>query len=210
MIKNQVSIESFKCFLEKRLKDNLPGMMAQEKMIPVFPDNTPEYFNYNQVLREAAVLICLFEDKERIKTILIERVPDSGPHYGKIAFPGGGKEDIDNDLIETALREAAEEVGIVVSKSAHLGNLTPVQIPISRYNVLPVICFTNEIGSLTICEDEVKNVFVVDLLDLLESEQVRDVNARNIIIPAPSFAFGNQIVWGATAMVLRELKEILP
>ncbi|MDD2385244.1 MAG: CoA pyrophosphatase [Bacteroidales bacterium] len=203
------NIKSLEELLIEKLSKKLPGMSAQKKMIPAFPDNEPEYFNYDQILRDAAVLICLFEDNNRIKTVLIERVEDSGPHSGQIAFPGGKKENTDNDLIDTAIREANEEVGLKTPKESYVGSLTSVQIPISRYNVLPVICIVENIGELFICQNEVRNVFVADLFDLLESESIRQVCARQITIDAPSYAFGKHIVWGATAMVLKELKEII-
>ena len=206
---NITNINLLEELLFDRLSKKLPGMSAQEKMIPFFPDNEPEYFNYDQTLRDAAVLICLFEDNNRIKTVLIERVQDSGPHSGQIAFPGGRKDDTDSDLIHTALREADEEVGLKIQRKSYVGSLTPVRIPISKYNVLPVICLIENIGELITCEAEVRNVFVVDLLDLLESEGIRQVSARQLTIDAPSFAFDNQIVWGATAMVLKELKEMI-
>ncbi|MDD2636762.1 MAG: CoA pyrophosphatase [Bacteroidales bacterium] len=203
------NIELLKELLSYKLNKKLPGMSAQKEMIPVFPDNQPEYFNYNQDLRDAAVLICLFEENNRIKTVLIERVQDASPHSGQIAFPGGKKEDSDNDLIDTAFREASEEVGLKASKQSYVGSLTSVQIPISRYNVLPVICIVDSIHKLIICKHEVRKVFIVDLFDLLKSENIRQVCARQIRIDAPSYAFDKQIVWGATAMVLKELEEIL-
>ena len=205
---NDVKIESLVQYLANALNTELPGMESHRKMIPSFPDNVPEYFNYDQKLREAAVLIVLEVTNYSINTVLIERVPDAGPHSGQIAFPGGRKEDDDIDLFETALREAKEEVGIELNRENCLGTLTSVQIPISKYCVEPVICYTDKISDLVKCEDEVNNIFVVDLLELLETEAIRAVQARGIVIKAPSFKFENQIVWGATAMVLKELKDI--
>jgi len=209
MIDKKTDIESLRKHLKQELCKPLPGMSAHKKMIPYFPDNVPEYFNYNQKLRNAAVLIVLSEEKGEVKTVLIERVPDAGPHSGQIAFPGGRREETDLDLIETALREAHEEVGISISRDNIIGSLTPVQIPISRYSVLPVICTTDHIEELIRCEDEVNRIFTVDLFNMLADESVRPVRAREMIIDAPSFAFDDQIVWGATAMVLRELKEVI-
>ncbi len=196
-------------FLSQELQGKLPGTKAHKKMIPVFPDNTPEYFNYNQKLREAAVLIPLIVEKDSIKTVFIERTPDAGPHSGQIAFPGGKREGFDSDLVETALREAKEEVGIKLSRKDYIGSLTPVQIPISRFSVEPVICVTDKIMEFVKQEAEVSTIFTVDLLELFDTEDVRLVKARDIMINAPSFKFENQIVWGATAMVLKELKNVI-
>ncbi|MDD3741034.1 MAG: hypothetical protein PHH30_07310, partial [Bacteroidales bacterium] len=88
----QSNIITFSGFLESALKKDLPGVEAQKRMIPEFPQNQPEYFNYNLVLNEAAVLILIFEQKGIHKTVLIERMPDAGPHSGQIAFPGGRRE----------------------------------------------------------------------------------------------------------------------
>ncbi len=207
-IKSQ-NIYTLKRVLQSLLNEKLPGMSVQKEMIPFFPDNVPEYFNYNQSLRQAAVLIALFEEKKRIKTILIERVIDSGPHSGQIAFPGGKKEDFDKTLLDTALREAHEEVGIKLSHNDYIGSLTSIQIPISKFCVQPVVCTANFIPKLIKNIEEVSNIFVVDLFDLFESENVRSVYVRNMKIDAPSFAFKDQIVWGATAMVLKEFKEVI-
>lgn len=209
MERTKINIDFLKSFFKSELTKELPGMSSHKKMIPFFPDNVPEYFNYDQKLRDAAVLIVIFFDYDKLKTILIERVPDPGPHSGQIAFPGGRTEETDIDLIHTALREAEEEVGVVIKREQVLGSLTPVQIPISRYSVLPVVCFTDEVGQLIRCEDEVNRIFEVDLFSMLEKEAVRPVKARAMMIEAPSFAFDDQIVWGATAMVLKEFKDIL-
>lgn len=195
--------------LKQRLKNSLPGISAQQKMIPHFPSDAPEYFNYGKKLRDAAVLIVLFEENSKLKTFFIERMPDPGPHSGQIAFPGGRTEKIDKDQIDTALREAFEETGVKVKHENIIGTLTPVQIPISGFSVLPVISFCENIPEFIACEKEVKSIFTADLFELLKSETIKTVKARNTEIQAPCFISNGKIIWGATAMVLREFKEIL-
>ncbi|MCK9498927.1 MAG: CoA pyrophosphatase [Bacteroidales bacterium] len=196
----------------KRLKlilaKSLPGVSAQKKMIPNFPTDAPEYFNYSQKLKDAAVLIVLFEENSSLKTFFIERTQDAGPHSGQIAFPGGRAENTDKDLIDTALREAYEETGVKVKPENVIGCLSPVQIPISGFSVLPVVAFCEELPKFIPCKKEVKSIFTVDLINLLENESIRNVYARNTKIQAPCFVNGDKIIWGATAMVLKEFKEI--
>ncbi len=206
----QISIDDFVKLMQKISASNeLPGKKAQSKMVPSFPFNQPEYFAQNLNLQEAAVLIVVFEEENRLKTIIIERMPDAGPHSGQFAFPGGRKEINDKDLVDTAIREAKEEVGIIVPKTNFIATLTPVQIPISGFSVTPVLAYINYVPQFILCEEEVRNVFVLDLIELLLAESVEVLNVRDMKISAPGFKFKDGFIWGATAMVLKELKEIL-
>lgn len=204
-----INISSFTAKLKSSLLLDLPGIQAHKSMIPDFPRDSPIYFNNDTSLRDAAVLIILFEDEGRIKTVFIERTPDSGPHSGQIAFPGGRKEISDQDLVETALREAEEEIGVTCKRENFIGSLTPVQIQVSGFSVLPVICTIEKLPQFVICEKEVRDVFVVDLEDLLGSETVKTITVRDMQIHAPSFIADERIIWGATAMVLKELKTLI-
>lgn len=195
--------------LSLKLKSELPGIESQKKMLSQFQKNNIEYFNKNQKLKEAAVLIILFEDNNVLKTVFIERTPHPGPHSGQIAFPGGKKEIFDNDLIDTAIRETYEEVGIKINKNNILGKLTPIEIPISGYSVLPVVSFVENIPIIKKCEKEVNDTFTVDLMELFNSKTIRKVYARETEIEAPCYIFDNQIIWGATAMVLSEFEDII-
>lgn len=206
---NNQKLSSVEEFLNYALQKPLPGANAHKLMIPEFPDIAPEYFSYNEKLRDAAVLIILFEEAGVLKTVLIERMPDPGPHSGQIAFPGGRYEETDADLTETALREAYEETGVRIDRSKVAGSLTPIQIPVSGYSVLPVISIAGSLPEFVRCEAEVKDIFVVGLYELLESETKQRIVARGIEIDAPCFIFNERVVWGATAMVLKELKTII-
>jgi 8-oxo-dGTP pyrophosphatase MutT (NUDIX family) len=209
MVNKILNIEIFTGVLRSALQKPLPAIEAQRRMIPEFPENPPDYFNYDLVLRDAAVLIMLFEENDTIKTVLIERMPDAGPHSGQIAFPGGRKEETDSDIIETAIRETEEEIGVKIDRNNFIGNLTPVQIPISGYSVTPVLCAIDFVPKFLMCKEEVKNIFVADLFDLLNSETIKYLTVREMEIKAPCYILQDKIVWGATAMVLSEFKAIL-
>ena len=187
----------------------LPGIEAQKKMISNYQKSLIQYFNDNVKLRDAAVLIILFKENERIKTLLIERMPDPGPHSGQIAFPGGKKEETDSDLTDTAIREADEEIGVKVDRINVLGHLTNVEIPVSGFSVMPVVSFVNEITVFKRCPTEVNSILKVDLVNLLDSRTTKVINIRGSEVEVPCYVIDNHIVWGATAMVLSEFEEIL-
>ncbi len=208
-IEKKIQLSSFVESLRPAFKNSLPGSEAHKLMIPKFQGIAPEYFSQFEKLRDAAVLIILFEENDRIKTVFIERMPDPGPHSGQIAFPGGKFEISDVDLIETALREALEEIGVEIDRNNVVGELTPIQIPISGFSVLPVVCTAGFVSEFKLCEIEVKDAFVVDLFELLNTETVKKITARGVEIDAPCFLFEDRIIWGATAMVLNELKTII-
>jgi 8-oxo-dGTP pyrophosphatase MutT (NUDIX family) len=202
-------IDSLILDIKTELEKPLPGISAQSMMISQFQRNIIEYFNYNQNLREAAVLVILYNDNKKLKTILIERVQESGPHSGQIAFPGGRRENSDFDLIDTALREADEEIGIKVARESIIGKLTKVEIPVSGFSVLPIVCNIDFIPNLKRCENEVDSIIIIDILELLKSKAHRNIIVRDSEIEVPCYIFENKIIWGATAMVLSEFEEII-
>ena len=195
--------------LKSDLQNTLPGREAQAKMMPVIHESHLQYFNDELKLRPAAVMIMLFAEDSKIKTVFIERTPDPGPHSGQIAFPGGRKDPEDTNLIETAIRETNEEVGVSLNRNQIIGNLTPIEIPISGYSVLPVISVLPKRPDFMVCYEEVNDIFVVDLLALLKIKQHKTVPARGIHIETPCYMFDETIIWGATAMVLSEFEEVI-
>ncbi len=205
----KINFTNFTDFLKNALNKPLPGRDAQSIMMPVIHELHLQYFKDEQELEQAAVLIILFPENEKIKTVFIERTPDPGPHSGQIAFPGGRKEIYDKDLIQTALREAEEEVGVRLYRGNVIGNLTPIEIPVSGFSVLPVIAVLNQKPDFNVCYEEVNDIFIVDLPELFKNKDYRTVPARGIKIETPCYIFDNTIVWGATAMVLSEFEKLI-
>ena len=186
----------------------LPGWDIHQEYIPVSGFPNIEY-NTDKELRKGAVLICIYEEGDGLHTVLIERTPDSSPHSGQIAFPGGKYEDFDGNQVTTALREANEEVGIDTNKLNVLGCLSSIQIPVSGFTVLPVLAWYDGYPELTASPDEVASLIRVPLDELLNSKDMVDITARGYQIKTAAFKAGEHIVWGATAMVIGELKEML-
>ncbi|HRW21334.1 MAG TPA: CoA pyrophosphatase [Bacteroidales bacterium] len=195
--------------LKKALKEPLPGIIAQKRMMPEIHSSHLEYFS-DKPLRKAAVLISLFPFNGHVGTLFIERTQDTSPHSGQIAFPGGRFEPNDNTLINTAIREANEEIGINPDEVEIIGSLTPIEIPISGFSVTPIIGVLQTDPKIKPCPTEVQNYFKVTLKELLNTNNktTGEVPVRNKRITTPYYKLKHTIIWGATAMVLSEFEEI--
>ena len=158
-------------------------------------------------------MLILFYLKDNVTYIaLMQRTTYDGAHSGQISFPGGKREGSDRDIIHTALREANEEVGVVIEDIEVIGKLSDVYIPVSNFNVSPIIGFVNYQPHFIIEEREVEELIELKLTDLTS---VKELTSSNISLPnktvvnAPSFNFNNKIIWGATALILNELRWLL-
>ncbi len=196
------------------LQGPLPGRSAHLVMAPESRIESLLHETHEQVThaRKAAVLILLYEMKGSIHTVLIKRPVYDGVHSGQIAFPGGRYEVADKDLTETALREAEEEIGVNRHEVMVLGHLSQLYIPPSNFLILPVVGSINRIPDFTLQTSEVDGILQVSLKDLFD-ERHRSVTTFTSeaygTFRAPSYIIDGEIIWGATAMVIRELKELI-
>lgn len=201
-----------KVFLSEQLQSSLPGkeiqyQMASNRRIKEIP-NLNEIKDY----KESAVCILLYQKENIIYFPLIERVVYNGVHSGQIALPGGKKDDTDSDLIHTALRELEEEIGISKNNIEVVGKLTQVYIPPSNFLVNPVIAITHQYPEFILNPSEVQSVIPYSLEELLNEELAKETTLeleKGLKIKTPYFDVRGKILWGATAMILNELKHIL-
>ena len=138
--------------LKVRLTQSLPGPAAHERMLArvlPLPLKVPED------ARPSAVLSLLFPLNNALHVLLIKRTEDGRAHSGQISFPGGRQEPTDADLHATALREAQEEVGIMSSEVEILGQLTPLYIPVSNFQVYPFVAFAEKRPAYLLSKQEV-------------------------------------------------------
>ena len=191
---------------------NLPGEAAHLEMIPYRLASSLSKYNIDSV-KHSAVMCLLFKRNNEIHCILMERTEDGGKHSGQISFPGGKKEKSDPNLEYTALRETHEEIGIHPDAVTLLGELTEVYIPISNFLIQPYIGIIEADFVFNISPLEVKSAFHFKATDLLEptTRQKRTIkNHKGISMKEiPCFELDNKIVWGATSLILNELKIIL-
>ena len=198
----------FRDELQAALNETLPGYTAQKRMAPsgrsILPPGNPG--------RKAAVAIVIYKDQNQNKKIvLIKRPVYSGPHSGQIAFPGGKMDPEDSDLVGTAIRECYEEIGIQLTASNYIGPLSPLHISVSSFLVHPYIFLLDLFPVFKPNEKEVIYLIHVALTDLLDEGLVKEtlMGIRNEEIVVPYYDIQNEIVWGATAIMLAEFIAIL-
>ncbi|MFZ4399051.1 MAG: NUDIX hydrolase [Bacteroidales bacterium] len=198
--------------LKSELAKELPSDKAHQRMMP--PNRVAELLKnrQNATTKLSSVLILLYPKENELYTVFIKRQEYKGVHSGQIAFPGGKYEKEDLDFINTALREANEEIGIDVSFVEILGELSELFIPPSNYLVFPVVAYMPFYPVFKPQIKEVNTIIEVRLSDLLSPENVSEnefngVGNKKII--APCYIFNNYKVWGATAMIVSELIDVL-
>lgn len=193
--------------LKAELKKDLPGVKAHVKMAPGIRD----MFKPNTKSRKAGVLILLYPKNQELYVAFIRRTEYNGPHSGQISFPGGKIEEIDKDIIQTALRESKEEIGIDPSKVNIFGKLTRLHIPVSNFLVYPVIGRYETTPEFIADPTEVKEVLEIKLKDLMNPDNctTKEFNYGEISFLAPIYNPNNITIWGATAMILSEFLEIV-
>ena len=163
--------------------------------------------------RESAVLALVYPKNGVAHTLLMLRSTYDGVHSGQVSFPGGRMEPGDVSLLATAQREFEEETGASPEDPELIGTLSPVYIPPSRSLVTPFLAVTDRLGVFKPDPREVAELIEVPLSTLLLNDviQRRDqyiaIMGRNVEIPY--FDIAGKVVWGATAMMLAELRELL-
>ena len=158
-----------------------------------------------------AVLVLVYPSNGRLVIPLTVRTEQVELHKGQVSLPGGAREEGDRSLVDTALREAAEEVGVPRAAVEVLGPLSPVYIPVSSFCVYPYVGFTALPFPLRSDPNEVAQVIEASVDQLLESaaqgleRRERDGQAFEI----PFYRISGHKVWGATAMILAEFIALL-
>lgn len=197
--------------LKNQLQDIKPGKEAHDRMSSMKRQTeTPEEIPRNA--RKAAVLILLKESEDTLMFPLIQRPSYDGVHSGQMAFPGGKYDQTDNDIIETALRECYEEIGIEVDRQRVIGTLSDIYIPPSNMHVVPVVADYSDTFNYNIDDYEVDKVVETSISHLQDESNhmehmIKLPNGFNYKTPA--FDVYGHTVWGATAMMLSELLMVI-
>lgn len=199
---------------ERLISDSLPGISAHQMMAHPIRKVDPS-LDLN-IHREAGVLITLFEKTPgNLHVIFIRRGSshEHDKHAGQIGFPGGKREPNDLDMMYTAMREAEEEIALDLTNIDVLGSLTPLYITVSKYLVHPFIAFAWEPPVLSRQESEIEEILELPLAEFKTAtvkQETRIQLASNITLNhVPCFLVHGHVIWGATAMIMNELLEIL-
>lgn len=188
----------------------LPGLAAHRRLVP--PERRPDLGKaFPNERKVAAVLALLYPMNDRVCCALIRRPSYPGVHGGQIAFPGGQVESEDRDLLHTALREAWEEVGIQAEKVQRPTELTRLYIPPSRYEVVPFLGLSDRRPDFILQTSEVDELIELPLEELLEPKVYGEVSVHTTrgLLNVPAYQWRDEIIWGATAMIVAEISDLL-
>ncbi len=190
------------------LRDPLPGLPAQLEMAP-----RPRVLEPPEGVRprQAGVLLLLYPIRDVLHLALTLRPLTLNHHGGQISLPGGGWEEGDESLQETALREAQEEIGVSRHEIEVLGPLTPFYIPPSNNCVHPFVAYQPQRPHFLLDPIEVAELLEVPLRLLLDTETRREEDWvwRGANLHVPFYAVGKHKIWGATAILLAEFLALL-
>jgi 8-oxo-dGTP pyrophosphatase MutT (NUDIX family) len=200
-------------YTPKIAKEVTFASIAHEKMSPSNRLELLRNLDINKVKPKKAAVLMLFYPKEgNTHLVLIHRNSYYGVHSSQIAFPGGKPENVDINLEATALRETHEEIGIHPNKIEIIRSFTEVYIPPSNFMVYPFMGISNEELKFKRQEDEVAGIIELSLNDFLDENSIEIKTMETSyagLIEVPGFTVNEHFVWGATAMMLSELKETL-
>lgn len=200
-------------YIPKIEKETLLSTDAHAKMAPLERISYLKEENYiDKNPRRAAVLMLFYPKNEVTNLALIVRNTYPGVHSSQIGFPGGKVEEFDVDLEETALRETHEEVGIHPEKIQIIKPFSEIYIPPSNFLVSPFMGISHEELIFVPDLDEVKRVLEFSIADFLDDKSITKVKMSTSYatdIEVPAFMVDKYVVWGATAMMMSELKETI-
>ena len=208
-----MNFQEFLEYVPKILEATLPAKEAHYKMAPFERIQNMEKLELQSKNPKIAAVMMLFYPKNgRTHIVLIVRNSYEGVHSAQIAFPGGKFEPEDKTFEITALRETFEEIGIHPDRIEILRQFTHLYIPPSDFLVYPFLGICREEILFIPDSSEVAAIIELPLSIFLGEEVMVSVTistsyANDIMVPA--FKLGEHIVWGATAMMLSELKEVL-
>lgn len=208
-----MEFQEFLKYIPKIEKETLPAIEAQLKMAPLERMTSLKENLYDiNALRKAAVMMLFYPKNSITHLALILRNKYPGIHSSQIAFPGGKVEPEDKNLEETALRETFEEIGIAPNQIKVIRPFTEIYIPPSNFLVHPFLGVSLADIFFNPSETEVAGMVELPLDIFLDDSNVVNVPMSTSYatdIEVPAFKFGEYIIWGATAMMMSELKEVI-
>ena len=207
-----MNFNDFKNKITKLKTSKLGGLNAQFKLAPKMRLK----YDADKIIannpRKAAVLALFYPNiKNETCFLLTLRASYKGTHSAQISFPGGKRDNTDKNLEKTALRETFEEVGVAETSIEIIRELTDVYIPPSNFLATPFLGFVNQRPNFNLNYevDKTIEVLVSDLLNDTSFTSIKMNTSYMDNIEVPCFKLEDYVVWGATAMMLSEIKELL-
>lgn len=199
--------------LKVRLKGPLPGLEAQLRMAGLRRSIRDGKLEIPPDVKRAAVLALFYPGDDGTATLVfIKRAEYPGVHSGQISFPGGAYEPGDHDLIATALRETAEEIGVGKKHIEVIGQLSDLYIPPSNFLVTPVVGYALRRPDFIPDPQEVSRILEISVNRLMDKNCILEKEIE--VFPAmklkvPCYYINGNVIWGATAMILSELIGVI-
>lgn len=196
--------------LRQRLNSPLPGSAAHDLARAVPDAVARKRFTHDAPPKTGGVLILLQSSLENFSFPLILRTDYNGAHSGQVSFPGG-KAEKHEEPAAAAIRETMEEIGVPSEQIQLLGGLTPFHVIPSNFIVHPFVGLLPSPIPFNPDPREVKQILTMNLNELIHDQAlgITEINASGFMLKAPFFTVENQIVWGATAMILSEFRQIV-
>lgn len=202
--------EIFFKWLQENLSDSLTGLDSQRELAPKFKGKDFRSFTPSSNYRNSAVMLICTESKGKTNIVFTLRSSKLNSHQSQISFPGGMNEEGES-LLETAIRETQEEIGIKVSKESIAGALTSLYVPPSNTIIQPFIAFFDDLKGLTPNPDEVEEILFKDIDYFLDKNNLKssywDFSGLKILVPHWNI-HDKTPLWGATSMILNEFLHI--
>lgn len=193
--------------IKKALSQALPGQVSHRKMLPLNrvlsaqPDDL-------LLIKHSSVLLLLFMENNELNACLIKRPAHMKQHAGQIALPGGRIEKGETAL-ETAFRETWEEIGITSDQIEILGSLSEIYVQVSGFQIHPFVGWLNKKPEFIINKYEVEKMISFPLKNMKNSLAEVELETITGTLKVPCFRYEDEIIWGATAMILLEFADVL-
>ena len=175
---------------------------------PILSKQEP-YFTCIGTLRIAAVLVIIHYTNGSPYILLTKRNSTLKMHKGEIAFPGGAFSEQDKSLRVTAIRETREEIGLIIKQKDILGSLQVVRTLTSNFNIIPFVTLQKKIVETRILINEVQRIVDAPFFDLLNTLEIDLGHPTMSKESLYRFTYENEIIWGATARILKQLYDCL-
>ena len=188
---------------------SLPGIYSHRSLVPSNRVQQLNKIKFIKNYKRASVALIIYPDENEIaRLVLIQRSKYEGVHSGQISFPGGKYEKFDKSFMETALRETREEIGVDTNSFITIQELSNIYIPPSNFMVYPFLFLSNSNLDFSIDKKEVIDLITPTVDQILSFEILNGEFGINKTIN-PYFDFQSKRIWGATAMILKELIDLL-
>ena len=209
-----MNFDEFLISISKIKNIPLPAQASQFKMAPPFRHQLIKQQNEAIKYAKKAGVMALFYPDKNFKThfVLILRNTYNGVHSAQVAFPGGKLEKYDVSLRAAAVRETFEEIGVPMEQIEVVYELSEVYIPPSNFYVLPFLGISKQTPQFIKQDEEVEKIIEVPLRQFFDDANIITKKVRtsySVEIEVPAFKLNDYVVWGATAMMLSEIKDLL-